>query len=189
MIGAVMAGGASRRMGRDKAGLLVDGEALWRRQTRILRDAGAERVAVVRRRDQSDLGAPLCLRDRGSDAGPLAGLESALIEARRVAGLESFLAVLAVDMPGIDAAWFRRLRQACRPGRGAVGRHAAACEPLAAIYPLGALEEVSRRLASRVHSLQELAFALAEAGRLAFVSIASSEQGRFASANTPQDLE
>ena len=46
--GAVLTGGASRRMGRDKALVLVDGETLGERVVDALRRAGASDVSVGR---------------------------------------------------------------------------------------------------------------------------------------------
>src|SRR5689334_7699439 len=58
LTGAVMAGGQSRRMGQDKALLILDGEPLWHRQARVLRAAGAGTVGVVRQREQAPLALP-----------------------------------------------------------------------------------------------------------------------------------
>jgi molybdopterin-guanine dinucleotide biosynthesis protein A len=150
MMGAVLAGGYSRRMGRDKALLPWQGQPLWQRQTAVLRAAGADPVGTVRRPDQSELG-ELCWRDRRRDCGPLAGLEVALHQA----GLDH-VAVLAVDMPYLEADWFQWLASGCAPGVGVVAQHPAAFEPLAAIYPAAALAEVSRRLDIGEFSLQAL---------------------------------
>jgi molybdopterin-guanine dinucleotide biosynthesis protein A len=46
-LGAVLAGGRSRRMGQDKATLVVHGEALAVRAARILHEAGADDVVAI----------------------------------------------------------------------------------------------------------------------------------------------
>lgn len=77
--GAVLCGGTSRRMGRDKALIHVDGRALAVRVAAALREAGASDVVAV----GGDLGA---LRAAGLAAvpdtqpgeGPLAGIVTAL---------------------------------------------------------------------------------------------------------------
>jgi molybdenum cofactor guanylyltransferase len=77
--GAVLCGGASRRMGRDKALIDVDGRALAARVAEVLAAAGARRVVAV----GGDLAA---LRAAGLDAvpdddpgeGPLGGILTAL---------------------------------------------------------------------------------------------------------------
>ena len=180
MLGAVLAGGESRRLGYDKAGALLGGEPLWRRQFRVLRSAGAEPVVLVRRPGQETPDGPPCWRDVVRSSGPLGGLHAAL--SRRSA---PWVAVLAVDMPGIDAAWFRWLRGFCRPGVGAMARHASAVEPLAAIYPAEALAEIAARLQRRDLSLQRLALALASAGRMTLLPLPASRAADAESINTP----
>ena len=181
--GAVLAGGESRRMGRDKALLRVGGEPMWRRQAKVLREAGAEPVFVVRRGGQRVLDrAVRHVWDAWENAGPLAGLEAAL---RATSG--DWVAVLAVDMPAIEAEWFRWLRGFCAPGCGAVVRHAEGTEPLAAIYPREALGVVSRRLKEGRRSMQELVTALARGRRMRLVRVGEAERGRLKNWNTPED--
>lgn len=184
--GAVLAGGQSRRMGQDKALLVLDGEALWLRQARVLREAGAGVVGVVRQREQAPLALPPDIHlwhDAVIGAGPLAGLHAAL-----TAGETEWLAVLATDMPRIDAGWFHWLGTFCRPGCGAMARPAAGHEPLAAIYPRAALGEVTRRLEGGQRSLHPLADALIAAGRLTSVTLPATEFWRVANWNTPTEI-
>ncbi|MCR6654705.1 MAG: NTP transferase domain-containing protein [Opitutus sp.] len=149
--GAVLAGGESRRMGSDKALLTVNGEALWQRQSRVLHSAGADPVVVVRRRTQPPLpGARAGVFDRFENAGPLAGLEAALEAAR-----SDLVAVLAVDMPAIEAGWFSFLLRHCSRGQGAVARSLHGVEPLAAIYPRGALFWARGQIEAERFALQE----------------------------------
>lgn len=187
LTGAVLAGGQSRRMGQDKARLMLHGEPLWRRQARQLQAAGATAVGIVRQREQPALELPPDLRlwhDAVIGAGPLAGLHAALS-----AGETEWLAVLATDMPRIDAGWFRWLHGYCRPGRGAMVQHAdGRFEPLAAIYPRAALPEVARRLHAGPLSLQALAEALLAQGRLARVPLPAAESWRVANWNTPAEV-
>lgn len=118
MTGLVLAGGRSRRMGRDKALLpVVAGDGTWLERamtvlephvSRGLVACGArERYgALVRRRP----GWSLVLDDRDGE-GPLAGIVAGLEAART----ERIL-VLAVDMPGVDADAVGVLVGAARPG-------------------------------------------------------------------------
>jgi len=179
----ILAGGESRRLGQDKAEIRIGGEALWQRQARVLRSAGADRIAIVRRPGQPAPAGLDCQRDLGRNAGPIAGLHAAL-----QAGTSPWTAVLAVDMPGIDADWFHRLRAFCRSGVGAVARHAEAFEPLAAIYPAEASQEIATRLWRRDLSLQSLCRSLAEQGRMVVVPLAAADARRTASINTAADL-
>lgn len=93
--GVVLTGGASRRMGRDKALVEVGGRALAVRVAQALRDAGADQVFAVG-------GALDALSDLGLDAvpddhpgeGPVGGLLTALSHAS-----SPVVAVLACDLP------------------------------------------------------------------------------------------
>lgn len=187
LTGAVLAGGHSRRMGRDKASLPHEGRPLWARQAGILRQAGADPVAVVRAPGQPPLGLPddlLLWHDAVTAAGPLAGLHTALSQSRTL-----LVAVLAVDMPRIDAWWFQWLGTHCGSNIGAVasrpdGRH----EPLAAIYPRTALAEVTRRLVPGADlSLQALARVLMERHLVRSVPLKADELWRVTNWNTPAD--
>lgn len=185
--GAVFAGGHSRRMGRDKASLRLDGEAMWRRQIRVLKNAGAQSVVILRRADQSVLGErdrkPIKnVRDEFVDAGPLAGLHAALASAET-----PLVAVLAVDMPAIDADWFRWMFGFCRDGGGAVVRHADGFEPLAAIYPRTAQRTILMRLRRGALSLQDLVRALVRSGKVKVLTLPEDERWRVKNWNRPED--
>ncbi|HWA11059.1 MAG TPA: molybdenum cofactor guanylyltransferase [Opitutaceae bacterium] len=182
MLGVILAGGDSRRMGHDKADLRWRNRPLWQRQRDILRFAGATPVVMVRRPDQPAPDGIECWRDTFVQAGPLAGLQTALAH-----NTAPWVAVLAVDMPGIGADWFWRLRARCSPGVGAMIRHAAACEPLAAIYPAEALAEIEARLRRQEYSLQSLALALAAQRRMHLVTATPAECVQARSVNTPRE--
>jgi molybdenum cofactor guanylyltransferase len=186
LTGVVLAGGMSRRMGRDKATITHGSQPLWQRQREILRHAGAVVTAIVRRPGQTPLGLPedcLLWHDEATDAGPLAGLHVALRECRT-----SQLAVLAVDMPGIDAWWFQWLGSYCGSSVGAMAcRPDGRYEPLAAIYPRIALAEATRRLQGNDFSLQALAASLMDQNILRGVPLPVGELWRVANWNSPGD--
>ncbi len=184
MLGVVLAGGISQRLGQDKTELSFKDEPLWQRQLTVLRAAGATATVVVRRPGQPVPRGIDCWRDVAVDAGPMGGLHAALAP-------QTFphVAVLAVDMPGIDAAWFHWLRGFCQPGVGAMAQHAEACEPLAAIYPREAIGEINARLKQRDYSLQRLARALADAGQMKLIPLPPEKLSQTRGINTPADLE
>jgi molybdopterin-guanine dinucleotide biosynthesis protein A len=167
-------------MGRDKALVEVGGEPLWKRQVRVLRDAGAGRVVVARRAGQAPIDFADCQLDAFADGGPLAGIHAAL-----GLGGHTHVAVLAVDMPGIDADWFGWLRKACAPGIGAVAGQSGLLEPLAAFYPAEGLPEASARLERRELSVQGFVRGLAAAGKMSIVPVPAAYAGRIASLNSP----
>jgi molybdopterin-guanine dinucleotide biosynthesis protein A len=186
LTGAVLAGGESRRMGRDKAVLEVDANPLWQRQVKLLRTAGAGVVGVVRRPGQATLPLPADVplwQDAISGIGPLAGLHAAL-----AACPTTWLAVVATDMPRLDAGWFEWLGGFCSPGCGAMAcRRDNTFEPLAAIYPKSALAEASRRLSGPGFSLQSLAKALIAQKLLVSVPLPDADLWQVENWNTPAD--
>ncbi len=96
--GVVLAGGASRRMGADKATLVVDDTPLLTRVVRALRAAGADDVLVVGGDPgAADAAGARFEADRWPGEGPLGGLITGL------SLIATELAVVAAcDLPDID---------------------------------------------------------------------------------------
>ena len=183
--GVVLVGGRSRRMGRDKARLSVAGIPLWRRQVRRLETAGAHPVFLALRPRQRSLGEPEReIRDRHIDVGPLGGLHAAFTVLPRA----EWIAVLAVDMPRVGPAWFRRLRARCRPGVGAVMVEPEGFQPLAAIYPRAAFDVLTRRLRKKQFALQGLVAELVRRKNLVVVPLPVNQRWRAANWNEPGDI-
>ena len=104
----LLAGGESRRMGKDKATIVFDGRPFWQRQLQVLRDLGPEKIFVSTRELPSWL-LPLdieLLLDEPPFRGPLSGLTRALASIQT-----SHLAVLAVDMPFMTS---KQMQVLCR---------------------------------------------------------------------------
>lgn len=162
-VGVVLAGGASRRMGRDKAALAVDGETLAARAARRLLGV-CPRVAIADGGRGLVPGLP-CLPD-APGAGPAAGILGA---AREWPGHP--LLVLACDLPRVSEALLREL--VCRLPVTAGGEAGAAAdpdwvvprwerglEPLCALYrpaALAALAAAVERGIAAPHRLAEAA--------------------------------
>lgn len=92
IVGLVLAGGRSSRMGEDKAMLRIDGRSLLERTVRALRDAGAERVAISGTRAGG-------IADRWPGTGPVGGIASAMH-----ALPDGEWLVVPVDMPRLGSA-------------------------------------------------------------------------------------
>jgi molybdopterin-guanine dinucleotide biosynthesis protein A len=127
LAGAVLTGGASRRMGADKALLEVDGRAMSVRVAAALRAAGCAPVFAVG-------GASARLRAAGLDViadehpgeGPLGGILTAL---RHVGVACPGVVVVACDLPMIDAATISAVA-------GALGDHDVAAARTDGPHPL-----------------------------------------------------
>jgi molybdopterin-guanine dinucleotide biosynthesis protein A len=107
--GVVLAGGESRRMGRDKRALLVDGQPLLGRVLAALAEVADDLVVVESARSPvpRDLLIGYAVRpvaDRREDAGPLAGIEAGLSAAAAPLAL-----VVAADAPSLQPALLRLL--------------------------------------------------------------------------------
>ncbi|MGA2692130.1 MAG: molybdenum cofactor guanylyltransferase [Opitutaceae bacterium] len=184
MLGVVLAGGLSRRMGADKANLLLDGEPLWRRQMGVLRAAGLGRVVLMRRTGQTAPPGVECWRDVPDAIGPLGGIHTALL-----ARVAPWVAVLAVDMPGIRAEWFTWLAGFCRSGIGAAAQHAEGVEPLAGIYPADAVADAASQIGAGDFSVRNMIRTLAHSGRMTLVPIGAAETECVRSLNTPSESD
>ena len=103
--GCVLAGGQSRRMGRDKVLLAVDGRPLVARALGVLREAGCEAVIAGARPELAEY-APV-IADRVAGAGPLAGI-AAVLE-HYAEGGEGPVVFVAVDLPLMPATFLRAL--------------------------------------------------------------------------------
>lgn len=177
-------------MGQDKALIQLDGESLLSRQARVLHAAGAMEVLVNQHPDRArprpclPPGTRTVWDDPAHlDDGPLAGLAAVLAEAR-----SEWVAVAAVDVPGLSARWWQTLLAWASPGVGVVGRRPdGVFEPLAAIYPRGALSVVHQRLNSGERVLQDLARVGVEAGWLRAWAIPRSELETVRNWNRPED--
>ncbi len=131
--GAVLCGGRSRRMGRDKAWLPFGGERLLQRAARIVAGAvGAGRVVVVARPGQTLpalSGDITVLRDDVRDQGPLGGLVPALREDD-----DAPCFVTSCDAPLLRAEVIDLLFAALGDADVAVAEAAGYVHPLCAVY-------------------------------------------------------
>ncbi|MCG8371309.1 MAG: molybdenum cofactor guanylyltransferase [Proteobacteria bacterium] len=135
--GLVLAGGRSRRMGRDKALLERDGRSQLAWIVALL-DAHLDRVFVSTRADQRDdteRARFAQIVDRHDDLGPLAGILSAMEEYPSADWL-----VVACDLPNVSGETVRYLitnRSDEHPFTAFVSSHDGLPEPLCAIWRAG----------------------------------------------------
>lgn len=106
VVGAVLCGGASRRMGRDKALLPVDGVAMAARVAAALRDGGCDEVVAIGG-DVDGLAALglAVVPDEFPGEGPFGGLITALAACPTAAAV----VIVACDLPSLQAASVRAL--------------------------------------------------------------------------------
>ncbi len=199
--GAILAGGQSRRMGQDKAALLVNGEPLLSRTVRIVRTVTPE-VAVIGPPERAALvpGVPV-LPDRWPNAGPLGGIATAF----QALDADAVL-VVGCDMPFLNVALLRYLAELAQGGgdvapvsppagagqtcEAVVVRLDGQVHPLHAVYLKRCLPTLEKQLAAGDLRVQRFL------ARLAVRSVEPPELDRFDpehrsvfNANTPEEWQ
>lgn len=182
---AVIAGGKSTRMGRDKALLPVRGhDCLLSRQIALLKTICPNEILLSCRRRQFPVFIPGVRQifDDGN-SGPLGGLAAIL----RVSRVEMVF-VLAVDLPRISATMIRRIaaQASCSGGKGVVPRTREGIEPLAAVFPTAILQLLDQRLQqSDDKSMHALVNDATKSGFLSWYEAREHELPEFSNWNCP----
>ena len=193
-LGAVLAGGASSRMGIDKAFIEIDGAPMAARAAAALEAAGAAPVVVV-----GGDGARLralgldTVPDRYPGEGPLGGVITALAALDTHGDGLDAVATLPCDVISPDPAAVRRVLD----GLAAAGRAASAGRPAAdlavpvgggaaqwahAVWRRGCLGPLSEAFERGVRSLRDAA------RQLRALEVEVPGEGWFRDADRPEDL-
>jgi molybdopterin-guanine dinucleotide biosynthesis protein A len=151
--GLILAGGLSRRMGRDKAVLQIGGRTLLQRAVETIRAAGGEPLVIGRPRPECEV-AGASQTDEAPSAGAPAGPLAALRHGLAVCGTSRALA-LACDLPLVPSEMARCLIARAERCDAVVPRAAGMLQVLAAAYTRGCLPEFDRRLAGGSSSIHE----------------------------------
>jgi len=180
---ALLAGGKSVRMGRDKCLLELDGAPLWRRQYELLRAVSTEVMIVAPARPAWCPENVRWIADEVIGCGPLGGLSAALS-----AAAHSRVVALAVDLPQMSEAYLRRLLTLSLDTCGAVPLVDGLFQPLSAVYPKSAVSIVQEHLHRESDkSLQRLVRGLVARGAMRSVPVAGADRPCFRNLNTPAD--
>jgi molybdenum cofactor guanylyltransferase len=180
----LLAGGDSRRMGRDKATIEFEGQPLWKRQLDILRAVRPEKVFVSARTLPSWLPDDVeVLLDDPPSRGPLSGLTKVLAATRT-----THLIALAVDMVFMTSETLRSLCSLAQTGCGVVPVIGERAEPLAAIYPAEATADFAQALAGADFSLQRVIRKLAADEKVRLFVVPVQDEHLYRSVNEPGDL-
>ena len=143
VVGFVVAGGESQRMGRDKALLPWGGKDLLDHALARLRAvAGDVRILCGAERRYLERGLPV-EPDVTSGAGPLGGILTGLAAAPGRPGL-----FLAVDLPQVPVALLAHLVERAEGWDAVVPVSPRGPEPLCAVYGPGCREPIRRRVAA-----------------------------------------
>jgi molybdenum cofactor guanylyltransferase len=181
----LLAGGESRRMGKDKATLLFRGRPLWKIQFDLLRTLQPEEIFVSARTDPPWRPSGVqFVSDEPPSRGPLSGLSATLARIST-----DYLLALAVDMPLMSEDYLRLICNLIEPDRGVLPVIGDRAEPLAAIYPKGAGIDFITALSGSEFSLQSLTKKLVETGKLNSVNVLEEEGKFFRNFNDLSDFD
>jgi molybdopterin-guanine dinucleotide biosynthesis protein A len=139
--GAVLSGGASSRMGTDKALVVVDGAPMGATAASTLRLAGCDPVVFVGGDpgELEGLGADV-VADLAPGEGPLGGVMTAL---ERFVDVADHVVIVSCDMPFLTAADLRPLVARARTaGVDVVVGRASRLQPLCAVWSTAAAGRV-----------------------------------------------
>lgn len=141
---AIMAGGRSRRMGRDKAWIELDGVPLVRRVRDVLAQVADEVIVVANDPRYASLGLRV-VPDRYPDGGALGGIATGVAAATHDAVL-----VAACDMPFLSAGLWRLLLARHAGARGeadvVIPRVGGEYETMHALYAKACVPHMDRAL-------------------------------------------
>lgn len=177
VLGAVLCGGASRRMGRDKALLPIDGVAMAARVAAALREGGCDEVVAIGGDaiGLAQLGLTF-VADEFPGEGPLGGVITALAAHAGAAAV----VVVACDLPALRPATVRAL-VAALPGHDVAVATAGRPQPVCAAWRPAA--EATLRSAF-AHGERRMMAAFASLSQVAV----PVEVQDLANVNTPEDL-
>lgn len=180
----ILAGGLSRRMGRDKAWIDFGGRTLLARQIDSVRSLGPVEVFVSGRSDTdyASCGCPVLL-DPMADAGPLAGILAALLHSS-----VSHVLVLAVDLPLMTTEFLGELLEFSSPTAGVVPRSRHLVEPLAAVYPSQASVIIQQMFRNNLRAARAFAENCRREGLVRMHTVHERFWPCFANWNTPDDM-
>ncbi len=180
----LLAGGESRRMGRDKAALVIDGVPLWQRQIAVLRQLSPLLYVSARERPAWLPDDAHFIADAAPARGPLGGLAATLAVMQG-----THLLALAVDMPAMSAEHLASLWNAALPGSGVLPWLVDHAEPLPAIYPVEAQSVATELLQCGDVSLHAFTQSLLATGRMTKHTVAAQDAKLYTNLNSPADWQ
>jgi molybdenum cofactor guanylyltransferase len=154
--GIVLAGGGSKRFGRDKALVQVGNEVLLARLCSVIRGVTPSVMIVGSREKYAAFGAE-CIPDRWPGEGPLGGIITALLAAAGTGSGREVNIVIGCDMPFLTSEWLAHLVQRAQASEAQVvaPRSAHGLEPLCACWRTSAAAKLQRAFEGGVRKVTE----------------------------------
>jgi molybdopterin-guanine dinucleotide biosynthesis protein A len=175
----VLAGGASRRMGRPKPWIEVGDTVLVRYVVERLAPAFSELMVSFAEPEQMEQLIPYrVVFDRKRSAGPLAGLEAGLLASRH-----QVVFAVACDMPYVEPPTAQIAVAAAHNCDAAIPRHDGLFEPVCGAYRKSAIPAIANALDSGNYVAHDVV------EQLDVTWLEDLDPKQFESLNTPSDLE
>jgi len=154
--GYVLAGGGSRRFGRDKALVEIDGEPMLARMIALLRAVPMKVKMIARRGKYEAFGAEM-VEDRWPGEGPLGGIITALEDAGRSVAPSEWNLIVSCDMPFLTREWLSSLCERAGKSEAQVilAHSAQGPEPLCACWRTEAAESLRAAFERGVRKVTE----------------------------------
>ncbi|MCH7579019.1 MAG: molybdenum cofactor guanylyltransferase [Chloroflexi bacterium] len=187
IIGAVLAGGRGRRIGRDKAMVELDGRPLISYPVGALRSAGLDVVLALRGGQEAPAGLEdvSVVRDEFEDAGPLGGLHALL---KWMPG--EWVLVVSCDQPFVRVNLLHGIISHSECAADAVvARTPERLQPMPGLYRKSCLPVVDGALRRGEHGMRDVLNGLPRyelAGE--DLDCLDLEHSSFVNVNTPKDL-
>jgi molybdopterin-guanine dinucleotide biosynthesis protein A len=191
LAGYVMAGGASRRFGSDKAVAEIDGQKMLRRMYELL-DSVVGSARIVAPKGRYPEYADAIVEDRWPGEGPLGGIITAVSMTAAEAPDTNWNLIVSCDMPFLSKEWLGYLRDRALASEAEVlvPRSENGLEPLCACWRTAAVHSLRATFAHGTRKVTEAMKCLR------IESLDEKHWKRFDSAgrlfwniNTPQDYQ
>ena len=177
---AILAGGKSTRMGRDKARLTLNDARFIDRLASEFSSCGDVFISAAHEGDYADVGLPVAA-DENQGIGPMEGIRQALLRAR-----EDYVFVCATDMPFLKRAAADYLAEFISSDHDAwVFTGAGRVHPLCAIYRKSLLSVVEANIAAGRYRLTNIL----SGARTKYVplELSSLDRRMLENVNTPEE--
>ncbi len=182
---AVLAGGQSRRMGRDKALLPLGNTSLLQHVIDAATPLSAEHLLISNSpQPHAHFGWPV-KTDEQADLGPLGGLYTALYHTRA-----PHLLLLACDLPYLNTAFLRFLSEQAGPHQAVVPTNDDGLQPLCALYNRRILPTIEKSISENKLGMRRLLKGLdIQTIPPAIWSPYDPDNNLFTNLNTPADYQ
>lgn len=182
----LLAGGESRRMGAEKAGLIHrNGLPFWQHQLHVLEQVDPDYIMVSAPKEPAWISEDMIwVKDQEEGQGPIRGIASAL-----KACPTTHLICLGIDVVDMPAHELKYFCTCSTNGIGLVPQTEAGWEPLAAIFPRESIDTFMRCIVKEEYALHKIIDLLQRDGMIRPYPVPEDELGFYRNINTNEEYE